>query len=253
MSKKAFVAVSDQHYPLVSSCLKEAGYRLTSVDDMLDGMDLLRQHEYALLVVEFIPDREFEMCIEQIRQASCAPLLALVLAGSYEALEPFLDLADDALLADFQPKELIVRARALSRHPQAPWHNSDKLDQRLFYGDLCISTGAYRATYRRRPLGLTKTEFRILQLLALHPGQVFSRGQIFKQAWDDYPDGGVYKTVSNHVQRIRKKLEKRGGWGYIETKWGVGYYFVPRPNARGVPDEKFPESSTSVLSKGGDK
>lgn len=233
MLKKALVVVSAIHTLSVSTCLKEAGYRLTLVEDMRDGLDLLRQHEYDLLVAEFQPDHEFEACIEQIRQAGNVSLLALVPAFDYEQLGPFLDLADDALLADFQPKELTVRARALSKHPKAPWHSSDSIDQRLFYGDLCISANRHRATYKRASLHLTKIEFRIFQLLALHPGQVFSRDQIFSSVWDGYPDGAVDKTVSNHVQRIRKKLVKKAGRDYIQTKWGVGYYFLPNPKARG--------------------
>lgn len=72
---------------------------------------------------------------------------------------------------------------------------------------------------------LTAKEFDLLQYLATHPGQVFTREQLLDQVWD-YSYAGDTSTVTVHVRRLRVKVESDPERPrHVKTVWGVGYKF----------------------------
>lgn len=226
MRKKALVQVADSRLPKVMPCLKEAGYRLTIVEDIEEGRTILPTANYVLVVFEFQPGPDFVDCIDDIRSLSGASILALVNGEDYEDIEPYLMLADDAMLTDFDPKELMVRARALAKHPHAIWRQKSE-ENGLQFGELHIFPTRYTVSYNRRPIKLTPTEYSILALMAAHPGQIFTRNQINDAIHNDYVDIDVDKTISNHIGRLRRKLAKVAKRDFFPTEWAVGYYFDP--------------------------
>lgn len=73
-------------------------------------------------------------------------------------------------------------------------------------------------------LGLTRYEFDLLWLLALHPGRVFTKEQIYTHVWKEeigIPDNAVQCVISS----LRRKLRKYTDQEYIQTVWGIGYKF----------------------------
>ncbi len=74
-------------------------------------------------------------------------------------------------------------------------------------------------------VAFAKREFDIIELLSSHPGQVFSKEQIYEHIWG-YDAQGDYSTVTEHVKKIRAKLsEIDPTTQYISTVWGIGYRF----------------------------
>ncbi|MNE61093.1 Heme response regulator HssR [compost metagenome] len=70
---------------------------------------------------------------------------------------------------------------------------------------------------------LTSKQFQIVWLLALHPGQVFSREHIYEQVWGLEADGDD-STVTEHIKKIRAKFQAADAeQSFIQTVWGVGY------------------------------
>lgn len=69
---------------------------------------------------------------------------------------------------------------------------------------------------------LTKREYDIVELLALHAGQVFSREHIYEKIWG-YDSEGDSATVVEHIKKIRAKLTTSTTDEYISTVWGIGY------------------------------
>lgn len=69
---------------------------------------------------------------------------------------------------------------------------------------------------------LTVHELKIMELLLRHPGQVFSKNEIYEYAWDDYYIGED-KTINVHISNIRQKIKKVTDTEYIETVWGLGF------------------------------
>ena len=70
---------------------------------------------------------------------------------------------------------------------------------------------------------LTTKEYDLLYFFAKHPGQVFSKEELFQRIWDQDSVGDI-ATVTVHVKKIREKIElDKDHPQYIETVWGVGY------------------------------
>ena len=76
-----------------------------------------------------------------------------------------------------------------------------------------------------REIKVTAREFDLLALLILNPNKVYSRETLLKRVWgSDYP--GDVRTVDVHVRRLREKIEVNPSEPkYVQTKWGVGYYY----------------------------
>ena len=92
----------------------------------------------------------------------------------------------------------------------------------LSYRELELHTDSYTASVGGQPVELTRQEFKILELLLLHPNKVFSKQDIYDYAWDDIYIGED-KTINVHISNIRKKLKAVTDEEYIETVWGIGF------------------------------
>ena len=83
-----------------------------------------------------------------------------------------------------------------------------------------------------KKVGMTYTEFEILQLLAKNPGRVFTKEQIYDVVWKE-PYAGDYNIVMSHISHIREKIEDDPSHPvYIQTVWGVGYKFNERAGSK---------------------
>ena len=86
-----------------------------------------------------------------------------------------------------------------------------------------IDVDGHEIYYQNQEILFTTKEFDIIEFLTLHPGQVFSREQIYEKLWG-YEAEGDSATVTEHVKNIRAKLVKyEPNPTYISTVWGVGY------------------------------
>lgn len=94
-------------------------------------------------------------------------------------------------------------------------------------GSSMVIAPRYRqALIEGKPISLTRKEFDLLYFLARHPGQVFSRGQLYEQVWDDFYELGGDASVKSHIKTLRKKLSVLGT-NLIENVRGVGYRLIP--------------------------
>lgn len=97
--------------------------------------------------------------------------------------------------------------------------------EEIQYKNLVIDTGKRLVKKCAQEITLTYKEFEILHLLAAHPGQVFSKEQIYDIVWNE-PYSGDYNIVMTHIRHIRTKIEDDPSHPfYIQTVWGVGYRF----------------------------
>lgn len=100
-----------------------------------------------------------------------------------------------------------------------------KLLSELYFDNLSISPDRREVTRNNRKIKLTFTEFEILYLLAQNPDKVFSKEQIYDIVWKE-PYSGDYNIVMSHIRNIREKVEDNPSKPvYIQTVWGVGYWF----------------------------
>lgn len=101
----------------------------------------------------------------------------------------------------------------------------DLLDETTFSG-LSILPDQRRILVEGNEIYLTHHEFDMMLFLARHPGQVFTREQLYEAVWDDIPVS-VDAKVECMIYSIRKKLRAYTDREYIRTVWGVGYKFDP--------------------------
>lgn len=102
------------------------------------------------------------------------------------------------------------------------------LKSELQYNDIVINLERREVIRNGKKVGMTYTEFEILQLLAKNPGRVFTKEQIYDVVWKE-PYSGDYNIVMSHISHIREKIEDDPAHPfYIQTVWGVGYKFNGR-------------------------
>ena len=98
----------------------------------------------------------------------------------------------------------------------------------LDFAGLTIDTDAREVLVDKQVVALTRLEFDLLAHLAATPRHVFSRGELLSDVWNSSPDWQTAKTVTEHVRRIRQKIESRPGQRrWIRTVAGAGYRFEP--------------------------
>ena len=102
------------------------------------------------------------------------------------------------------------------------------LKSELQHNDIVIDLERREVIRNGKKVGMTYTEFEILQLLAKNPGRVFTKEQIYDVVWKE-PYAGDYNIVMSHISHIREKIEDDPAHPvYIQTGWGVGYKFNGR-------------------------
>src|SRR5207302_11336633 len=146
------------------------------------------------------------------------PILMLTARDAVDARIEGLDAgADDYLVKPFDFGELLARLRALIRRGQQPL-----VPDRFAVGALALDTRSHRAWMRNREVPLTAKEYALLEYLARRAGDVVSRADIAEHVWDEH-----YEPLSNvvdvYVQRLRRKLDRRGSDSLIRTRRGEGY------------------------------
>ena len=92
-------------------------------------------------------------------------------------------------------------------------------------GDLRLDCESRRLFILDKEINVTAREFDLLALLVLNCNKVYSREKLLSLVWgSDYP--GDVRTVDVHVRRLREKIEVNPSEPkYVQTKWGVGYYY----------------------------
>lgn len=124
---------------------------------------------------------------------------------------------DDYIMKPFSLAELMARVES---HLRRENRIQQKISMRGF-GDIVVDYAARTVSRNGQAIELSKVEFDIVELLSLHPGQVFNRETIYERVrgFDGTADNTV---VKEHIRRIRNKI----GPQHIETVWGCGYKWV---------------------------
>lgn len=199
--------------------LAEHGFVVDVAADGEEGLYLLQQYEYALVVLDLmLPKRDGWSVLSELRQGNTSlPVLVVTAKDEVEDRVRGLNLgADDYLVKPFAFSELLARVRTILR--RGPVRHVDMLR----IADLEIDLVRQRATRAGKRLDLTPKELRLLSLLVRRVGEPLSRTCIAEQVWDMNFDSDT-NVVDVHMRRLRAKVDDPFSRKLIHTVRGVGY------------------------------
>jgi DNA-binding response OmpR family regulator len=199
--------------------------RRAPLSDFIDG-----HHGADVAIVDARTDLAAagRACHRLTADAPAVAVLAVVAPADFVAMDVDWNF-DDVMLPGATADELQARSRlALKRRRSA-------LDGTLKFGDLILHPASFTGSLGGKDLGLTLTEFKLLNFLVQHAGRAFSRTRLMHEVWG-YDCNGRVRTVDVHVRRLRAKL----GTEYeslVDTVRGVGYMAVTPPQPEWIVSE----------------
>ena len=202
---------------LVRGALERDGHAVTA---LACGAQVTPEHcawAHCILLDVMMPGEDgFAVC-RRIRAETDAPILFLTARTDEPSVLTGLGLgADDYLTKPFRIAELRARVAAhLRRQNRTPSH-------KITRGGVALDLSAKEASVGGTPLHLTKSEYAICELLALHAGQTFSKEQIYEAVFG-YDGTADDTAITQHIKNIRAKLRVAGAGEVLQTIWGVGY------------------------------
>ena len=202
----------------LAAALGQAGYAVDRADNGVDALALGSNEPVDAVILDLgLPRIDGLTVLKKWRAAGrTMPVLILTARDNWHEKVAGIDAgADDYLAKPFHMEELLARLRALIR--RAGGHASAE----LACGELRLETRAGRVSVGGEPLTLTSHEYRVLDYLMHHPGQIVSRSDLIEHIYAQDFDRDS-NTVEVFIARLRKKLPE----GAIETVRGLGYRLV---------------------------
>ncbi|RSK33109.1 MULTISPECIES: response regulator [Hymenobacter] len=211
--------------PKLASFVKKGfeneGYEIDIAYDGRIGQSLIQQNRYDLVILDVnLPYvNGFELCRLVRRQDAHVPVLLLTALDSLEdKVTGFEAGTDDYLVKPFEFKELLLRARVLTRrHTEAA-----TVTPALRIADLELNLDAKTVSRAGQRIDLTTKEYALLEYLLLNRGKVISRVDIAEKVWELNFDTNT-NVIDVYVSYLRKKLDKGYPVKLIHTVVGMGY------------------------------
>jgi DNA-binding response OmpR family regulator len=203
--------------------LKYEGYQVTVCGAGEDGLKELRKNSFDLIILDvMLPDIDgFDVCRRLRSFGHEMPVLMLTVKKDISDRIKGLDSgADDYLTKPFSFDELLARIRALLRRSG---HAAEK--NILRSGNILLNIDLRQAHVSGREVGLTPTEFSLLEIFIRHPQRVFTRETLLNRVLGYDYDGGT-NIIDVHISHLRNKLGDKKGV-LIKTVYGSGYSFNP--------------------------
>jgi DNA-binding response OmpR family regulator len=208
---------------LARDYLEQSSYRALIAADGNTGLAMARREHPDLIVLDLmLPGMDGLDVCRTLRRESDVPIIMLTARAEETDRLIGLELgADDYITKPFSPRELVARVRALLRRVKGVVYQPGVIRA----GDLTIDIDSHRVTRGNEVIQLTRFEFNLLQVLAQHPGQMYSRAQLLEKlhgvAYDGYD-----RSIDAHIKNLRRKIEEDpADPKYILTVYGIGYKF----------------------------
>lgn len=214
---------------IVEHLVNKEGYNFCYASDGEKALLMNAREKPDLIILDvMLPEIDgFEVC-RRIRQESSVPIILLSAKGDIvDKTVGFNMGADDYMIKPFSPIELALRIKAMFRRvsSEIDHESTNENNDRIKIKDLEINNKSFEVNIRGNKIDLTSKEFELLAFLAGHPGQVFTRKQLFDNLWGEkyLGDSG---TITVFIRKIREKIELDPAHPeYVLTVWGVGYKF----------------------------
>ncbi len=208
--------------------LDDAGFRVVEADDGDTALKRIRDDHPTLVILDLSLSRVGGLeVLRAVRsgRAGRSDMPIIVLSGRSGENDRIMGLdlgADDYLVKPFSPGELAARVRSVLRRT-----TPELSGEAVVVGALRIEPTSRRVLLGDRDVDLTPKEFDLLAFLALHPSHVYTRSQLVDKVWNTSSEWLGEATVTEHVHRLRLKLEQDPSQPQLlRTVRGVGYQLV---------------------------
>ncbi len=228
MNKKKILIVDDEQdiTHIVSIYLENNDFETVKAESGKVALEILNNEKIDLAILDvMMPEMDgITLCIK-IREKTNIPII--MLSAKDQDMDKVIGLtcwADDYLAKPFNPIELLARVRSQLRrfNELNPVQINSEV---LKYDDFLLNLSTHSLLKKDEEIRLTPTEFKILKLLWINRGIVFSTEKIYERIWGE-EEFEVDNTVMVHIRNLRDKIEEDNRKPrYIKTVWGVGYKF----------------------------
>ena len=180
---------------LLREALTKHGLNCTQAFSGTEGLIVFKNDKFDLVLLDLMmPGMDGQTLTQRIREVSKVPIIIVSAKSNVDSKVDLLT----------ENQDDIEHAKVMS------------------FKDLTLDGEKYQVTVKGEDIGLTRQEFRILELFLKYPGKVFSKREIYEYAWNDVYIGED-KTINVHISNIRTKIKKISEDEYIDTIWGVGF------------------------------
>ena len=212
----------DQMRRFLRATLTGHDLKVSEATSMAEGARAAAQDPPDLILLDLgLPDGDGLELVGRLREWTTVPIIVLSARGREDDKVAALDGgADDYLTKPFGVRELFARIRVALRHGRATGAGGSPVTE---VGPIRIDEDRHEVTVGGTPIHLTPIEYRLLALLARHPGRVLTHRQLLKEIWGPNAVEHVH-YLRVHMASWRRKVEAdpaRPAW--LVTEAGVGY------------------------------
>jgi two-component system OmpR family response regulator len=203
----------------IAKGLREHGHVVDKTDNGRDGLYMATGEPYDVMIVDRnLPKMDGLSLVKAARASGTrTPVLFLTTMGGVDdRVAGFEAGGDDYLVKPFAFAELLARVGALARRPPIVATTSLKV------GDLEIDLLSRAVTRGGKRIDLLAQEFKILEYLMRHAGEIVTRTMLLEKVWDFHFDPKT-NIVETHISRLRAKIDKGFDKPLLHTVRGAGY------------------------------
>ena len=204
--------------------LKNEGLKVFKAKDGFEALEILNEQEVHLILLDIMmPRMDGISATFKIREQKNIPII--ILSAKSEDTDKILGLqvgADDYVTKPFNPLELIARVKSQLRR-YVTLGQFEQKNKTIDLNGLTIDQEAKEVAVNGERVKLTPIEYKIVELLMVNAGRVFSISDIYERVWKE-PCYNAENTVAVHIRKIREKIEiDPKNPRYLKVVWGIGY------------------------------
>ncbi|TLS37090.1 response regulator transcription factor [Pseudalkalibacillus caeni] len=204
--------------------LKNEGITVLKAKDGIEALESLTENTVHLIVLDIMmPRLDGISATVKIREKQNIPII--ILSAKSEDTDKILGLqigADDYITKPFNPMELIARVKSQLRR-YVKFGTYEGIQKVIDLNGLTLDQSAKEVTAHGEPVKLTPIEYKIVELLMVNAGRVFSINEIYERVWNE-PCYNAENTVAVHIRKIREKIEiDPKNPRFLKVVWGIGY------------------------------
>jgi two-component system response regulator PhoP len=214
--------------------MRHAGFAVDAASDGKEGLFQASEYPLDIAVIDLgLPNLSGIELIRKVRaDGKQFPILILTARDGWQNKVEGLEAgADDYLVKPFQPEELLARVRALIRRTGG-W-----AQPQLQCGPILLDASTQQVSLNGEPLNLTAYEYRLLEYLMMHAGEVVSKSTLTEHIYEEEIERDS-NVIEVFIRRLRKKLDADETLHPIETLRGRGYRLTLPRNGGEQPQQQ---------------